>query len=530
MRTKALSQICIACLSAVAFVSSSSAAERADGPKVLATGWDIGDATPSEYLAHADLFEKLPINGVTFNLKGTNAAGQRLWYRTIMTDPPWDEAAFAADVPVLRKLVEMRPFRASLMNAFRLTGERIAWTDDAAWARFASNMGVLAAVTRKAGVAGILVDPEDYPKNGQFRLRREDGEPVAVANLVRRRAREVFGAVFRAHPSATVLSYAFLSWCNKKYLSASDPRAAVLAAGDLFPAFVDGILDVLPPEATLVDGAEQYRNDALRNDFAVSYVGMKKAVALVSPENRSKYLLQMKVGFGMFVDMYWREKAKDFNWYIGPVNGSRLEHFRLNFAQAMDVADGVVWLYMPRSSVVKWRNIASRRYLKRNSIEENLPGFADAIASVRDQDGFAAARLARLGGEGSLVDLLRDAKAGTWQRSFKDRAAGDMDADALVATGVKEGSFTIEFRDAAPGELYALRASMEGVGGTAAYRFRSSDPDADFEWVGRKPVTMGGDTFIRVPQGVKGMQLLLRVSQRPGETVRFAKPKLYRLQ
>lgn len=501
----------------------------AEGPKVLVTGWDLGDATPGEYLAHADLFEQLPIDGVTLNLQGTNAVGERLWYRTMMTDPLWDEGAFAADIPIMRQLVEKRPFRASMMNAFRLTGVRVAWTDDAAWARFASNMGVLASVACKVGVPGILIDPEDYPKNGQFRLKREDGEPSAAADLVRRRAREVFGAVFRAYPAVTVLSYLFLSGCGETYFSASDPRAAALEAGDLYPAFVDGILDVLPPEATLVDGAEQYRNDALHNDFAVSYVQVKKSAALVSPENRTKYLLQMKVGFGMFVDMYWREKAKDFNWYIGPVNGSRLEHFRLNFKQAMNVADGIVWLYMPRSSVVKWRSISSERYLRRKSIEENLPGFSDVIASVRDPDGFATARLARLRKEGALVDLLRDVKAGIWQRPFKDRAPGEMDAETLTATGVKEGSFTLAFGDAVPGELYALQVALEGTGGSAAYRFRSSDPNADFEWVGRKSVTTGGDTFIRVPQGVKGLQLLLRISQRPGETVRFARPTLYRL-
>ena len=501
---------------------------RAERPKVLATGWDLGDVTPSEYLAHADLFERLPIDGVTFNLAGTNAAGEKLWYRTIMSDPRWERAAFDGDVPILKELVARRPFRESLMNAFRLAGPRIPWTDDAAWARFASNMGVLAAVARDAGVKGILIDMEDYPKNGQFRLKPEDGEGEAASSLVRRRAREVFEAVFAEHPSATVLSYFFLCGCGE-YLAAPDPRKAALDAGNLMPSFVDGILDALPPGATLVDGVEAYRKEAARNDYAVSYMTVKKAAVLVSPENRAKYHAQMKVGFGMFVDMYWREKSPKFNWYMGPVNGSRLEHFRLNFEQAISVADGYVWLYMPRSSVVKWRDIAARRYIRRNTIEENLPGFADTVSAVRDPESYAMARLGKLKSEGRLDDRLAGTKAGTWQREFKGREPGRMDADTLEASAVKEGSFTFDVGGVKPGELYALKVDVKGTGWNVAYRFRQTDPDADFEWTGRKTFTCGRFAFVRVPQGVDRMQILLRLAQGASDSARFSHPVLYRL-
>ena len=70
--------------------------------------------------------------------------------------------------------------------------------------------------------------------------------------------------------------------------------------GLLWPAFLNGILDVLPPTAMLVDGEEDaYKFEASRHDFLGSYTRiMNWDLPLVEKENRTKYLSQVSPSFG----------------------------------------------------------------------------------------------------------------------------------------------------------------------------------------------------------------------------------------
>ncbi len=91
--------------------------------------------------------------------------------------------------------------------------KRIAWDDDRTWGNFATNLGVLAKLGAAAGMKGYFVDGEDYPKTKQFTYdaAKDGGTFAAACKLARRRGAEVFGALFREHPDATLLSFWFLS-------------------------------------------------------------------------------------------------------------------------------------------------------------------------------------------------------------------------------------------------------------------------------------------------------------------------------
>ena len=52
---------------------------------------------------------------------------------------------------------------------------------------------------------------------------------------------------------------------------------------------------------------------------------------------------QMQVSTGMYLDMYINPTNSP--WYFPPKDGSRLETFRRNLAQALDAADEYIWLY-----------------------------------------------------------------------------------------------------------------------------------------------------------------------------------------
>ena len=81
------------------------------------------------------------------------------------------------------------------------------------------------------------------------------------------------------------------------YFTSDTPCADVRAQGDLWPAFINGLMDALPPGARLVDGNEHaYRYEAERGDFFKSAtVQRARALSLIAPENRAKYLEAGKV-------------------------------------------------------------------------------------------------------------------------------------------------------------------------------------------------------------------------------------------
>jgi hypothetical protein len=69
---------------------------------------------------------------------------------------------------------------------------------------------------------------------------------------------------------------------------------ALVSTCDLYPAFIDGWLDVLPPTVTLVDGGElAYCYNSVQ-EYTEAYAGVKGTCQdLVSPSNRGKYRAQV---------------------------------------------------------------------------------------------------------------------------------------------------------------------------------------------------------------------------------------------
>ena len=96
------------------------------------------------------------------------------------------------------------------------------------------------------------------------------------------------------------------------------------AARFLLPAFIDGMLDALPPGMILVNGCE----NGYCMDSAEAYLQAARemrswhcaGVRLVSPQNRAKYRQQVQAGFGFYLDMYLNPEGN--HYYFPPLNGS----------------------------------------------------------------------------------------------------------------------------------------------------------------------------------------------------------------
>lgn len=541
---------------ACAAASASAVPESRPEKKFVALAWEFNEAWPKDFLAAADAFDETALDGVGIFLKGCAPDGSLVGMRDIFT-AEWTYEAFAPQIPGMREMTKHRAFRECFGASFRSPPKsvgRVAWEDDATWARVARNMRTAARVVREAGFRGLGVDCEDYGKVEQF-LRQPGEKPFdELAALARRRGAEVFGGAFEEYPEITILSFWLLSWVADWY-DTPDVAGFVRDRGDLWPAFVNGVLDVMPPTATLIDGNENaYRYEAENNRFHRKADRVRRAVLpLVAPENREKYSRQVQVSFGQYLDMYTHPTNSP--WSFPPLDGSRLERFRANFDQAVRAADEYVWLWGEQYHFTEWKDgYVKNPSCREGTWDERLPGLADMLKFAKDPVAFGRERMAALEAEGRLVNLVGNggcrgegtgvpAPFGTWRADKgegggtlgRDGAFGEGDDSSLCATGAVKGSFLFTLKGVKGGEYYVVEASALGEGVSACVSWK----DAKGKYVGRAlKMAFAGDAggwrhgfaAVRIPAGAVRMTLSLDAHLADGEKAWFDNVGVYRLR
>lgn len=331
-------------------------ASAAAAPKYIYSGWDLGDVSPQEVLMMADKFDKAPCDGVALKIGGSMPGHDCFRYRHLATDPGWKYEEVAPFEPVFREIVKHPSLRESLLSFNMAPTNRLTWTDDAAWAAFAKNVAVMARLAKRGGLKGVITDFEDYWKQKQYRYDagKDGGTYASACKLARQRGREVFRAMFGEYPEISILTFQLLT-TGGVYCDRRDPVDEMIARRDLWPAFVNGILDVMPPTARLTDGNEDggYLGRAERGDFYRRVADLRVGVLpLVAKENRAKYRAQVDVGFGLYVDSY--QVATNSAYYMGPENGKRIHRFESNLRQATACADGYIWFWGERGFCIDW--------------------------------------------------------------------------------------------------------------------------------------------------------------------------------
>ena len=128
--------------------------------KAIGCGWGFNNVTVDDFLANADRFNETGLDGVLVWMRGRDGNGKPVGMRNIYYED-WTYEMFAPMVPKLRKMTEHPAFRENFLSTFRAPRKRIAWTDDAAWARVAENMRVAACIARDGGCRGLQMDTED---------------------------------------------------------------------------------------------------------------------------------------------------------------------------------------------------------------------------------------------------------------------------------------------------------------------------------------------------------------------------------
>lgn len=460
--------------------------------KFLMFGWEMGcGITPELLEKKAADFRASGIEGVGIPVIGRYAA---------IHGPELRKDDFRSRVAGYRKALSLPGLRHSFLGTiFRAPSNRIDWVDSAAWSRIGKSMATLAWFARETGMRGCQIDNEDYKLQKQFVRRHGDPEYGELALLVRRRARELFAGVFREYPDVSIIAYWLLT-IDPDYFRSASALTVARNKGDLWPHFVNGILDVMPPGARLIDGNEEgYRFVARRGDFNLSSVQQRDhVIELIAPENRVKFCSQVKVGFGLYVDAYENAefdkngKKRTGLSYRGPVGGSRTGGFALHAAEAAYAANEYVWLWNEKRPWVDWEKPIPKVLSTDMTRVQKLKGIDDVLRAICDPETYAFRRVAELKAAGQFAELLHNGECkidspaqgggfvfandssklggvcGLWvdrkseaSRFGIDTSMGDGDSFSVRAESAK-GSFLYSVKDVKFGEYYSISASLKG--------------------------------------------------------------------
>ena len=509
--------------------------------KFIGLFFDVMNTSPSNILANADQFvEQTPyLDGVAISLKDIPAFD--LNGNVITSDithimrktERWTRDALRSNIPVLKKIAEKPRLTESFLLFWmtpRTKEDRLAWTDDAAWANFAENMAVAAWLAKEGGMKGLMLDPEEYAGAYQYIHTPEDPSFEESARLARQRGREVFSRVFKEYPDIVIFTLwyfaKFRPWMEEGLQT--HPTVAADDSGELLQYFYNGILDVLPPEARIVDGCEHYSHSATRHQYKNhAIIQSTGALPFVAPENMVKYRSQVHYSSAHYLDMYRTNANPKSIWYHGPVNGSRLEHLRLNMAQSIYTSTEYVWVYGEGGGkLFNWRD---GNYANRATWEEMIPGMTETIMVEKDPERWARMRSAALEAEGKLTNLVSVVKRVKIENPIELRSYSEPAKDMPSVKNVK------------PGERYLISVMCQTSKRNSKGRREAACPRVVWRKNGR-PVDAAAvnipvpeeatvkltetETVVTVPDGVDELVLDLAAKLNADERAHYRHPSI----
>ncbi len=327
------------------------AQQTATYKKLIHLGWEL--TTPQIVKANYKNMEATaPFDGITFILRDT------LNDKTVITEGSVFNNILLQRSSLQKSIADIKScaftqFKNNFIRVNTVPGN-LKWTDDAAWAVVAKNMGTMAWFAKQAGLVGICYDPESYGGN-QFMWNEKLGMPFADTKvLAKQRGKQIMTEIGKEYPDLVFWGLFLLSFQRATINSMDIEMAMMNDKYGLYPAFIDGLLEALPPTAKMVEGNEDAYYSRNRENLLSIYNDSKVGLpALLSVANKVKYQAQVSIGLGLYTDMYTNKFGS--RYYFSPTaNSTRLERFRDRIQEAMEITDEYVWLY---NEDYKWWDI-----------------------------------------------------------------------------------------------------------------------------------------------------------------------------
>jgi hypothetical protein len=320
-------------LSLVACNGSAQSVIRSDGKSLIELGWD--SPTPDVLRANINAVQQNPFAGMAVQLN----AG-----RTIFNKVAYPESAFVKDQSDLAA-TNFGQFKHNFISIWSAREANWDWFNVSDWAASESNTLNFAKTAKAGHFEGFFFDPEPYGTNpwsynSQLYPTRSF---ASVQAKVRQRGAAFLSAIQSQLPEVKILML-----FGASVVKAQAEYAATLEKADwvLLASFIDGMLDVIHPEAQLIDGNEGSYYYTSASEFKDFRAYQQAARAYVSPENRVKYDKQVKVAHAVFADglLNLLKSPRFFGYYLQN-DLERLQFFEYHTFQGLQNSDQFVWVY-----------------------------------------------------------------------------------------------------------------------------------------------------------------------------------------
>jgi len=535
------------------FAAGLSAQEDCYRKKFIELGWDIPNTA---YLKehHEEMQRTTPFDGVMLALEATAPDGKKYSSQRMMDAQPWDPAWFAEAVADL-KACRWTTFTDNFIR-FNFTPGTIAWDDDEGWANLCNKTALCAQIAKETGLKGFAADFEPYGK-AMFRYSADSGRSFEeTLPLVRKRGQQWMEAIASKYPDM-VLFTLFIADVNLSagYDARLENTLKSLGYG-LLPAFFNGMLDAVPPKMRIVDGCETgyYKNgfdEFCRTAWAIRSIG-GPAIRLVAPENREKYVNQVQVGFGFYLDMYTNPEGHVY--YRGPKEGgTRLDRLEENLFAARETTDQYVWIYgeqrrwwKPVNPEEKWQHWEEAlpgtskaiRFTKnpRDALKNELETLRQgnqAVNLLKNAD-FSESKAIKKQLDGQAVEIMVPSDWSFWQD--KPLGAWTWDDGRCRLNSVKWGCILQGVRPVNPGEYYyvAIDGKKQGAGELSLI-IGWADGEGKWNWelgirnfyfekepdrIDRRELPDGwlrAEGIVRIPEGAAEMRVMADVKDQSSE-------------
>ncbi len=300
---------------------------------LIELGWDA--PTPDYLRANIAAMEQRPFNGLMVNLN----AG-----KTIFNKTAYPESAFSKDQRDL-SATKFKHLDQNFITIWSAREDNWDWFSDSDWAAAATNARNFAKTAKAGRFKGFVFDPEPYGTNpwsynAQLYPTRNF---ASVQAKVRQRGAAFLKAIQSELPAVKIMTLFGVT-----HIKAQAEEAGSLEKADwaLLAAFIDGMLDVIDPQAQLIDGHEGSYYLTSAQGFEDFRQYKRSAKEYVSVENRSKYDNQVKIAHAVFVDgllNLW--KSPRFLGYYLQNDSQRQQVLEHNTYHALQTSDEYVWVY-----------------------------------------------------------------------------------------------------------------------------------------------------------------------------------------
>jgi len=353
--------------------------------KLIQLGWE--QPTPQILRANYQMMEATsPFDGITIGLRDT-VNGFVFSDETVFVPKEIRKEWLKKSLEDYSSC-DFRKFKHNFLRVNAVPGD-LQWDDDNSWATVANNMGTMAWFAKSGGLEGICFDPESY-SGKQFSWNSKSALSFFETQyLARKRGRQLMSAMAAEYPDIVIWGLFMFSY-GRSSLQTDDVYETLKADEyALYPAFLNGMFDKLPPKAKMVEGNEDaYYPKSDLNLHMLYNDSRVKTQALVAPENLDKFKSQYSIGMGLYFDMYSNNPGT--RYYIGPTeNRTRMERFRDRVTTALDITDEYVWIW---NEAYKWWDIPYSEdrfndYVRNNRYklcEQILPGITKALEYAKN--------------------------------------------------------------------------------------------------------------------------------------------------